>query len=86
MPPFEIAGCKAGCSCMLPKDLPLVLLPGEQHDFVVSIRVPKQQRANLPETMDFPLTLFTSIPTQAQVASEFGVKFANDWSPPASRP
>ena len=76
----RILGCRAGCGCTVPCELPLALAPGESKDFTLMIHIPRQQEGG--ETrLDVPFTLFTSSAVQPRInlaaRGELNEKLAN---------
>ncbi|MGO9466796.1 MAG: DUF1573 domain-containing protein [Isosphaeraceae bacterium] len=66
--PVRIVGCRAGCGCMLPEDLPFSIRPNGSRDFRVSIKFPPAPAGGpVVETRTYPLTLFTSNPDQFEI-------------------
>lgn len=66
--PVRIVGCRAGCSCMLPEDLPLEIRPNASRDFRVSFNFrPVPGGGPALETRTYPLILFTSSPGQFKI-------------------
>lgn len=66
--PVRIVGCRAGCSCMLPADLPLEIRPNASRDFRVSFNFrPRPGGGPVLETRRFTMTLFTSNPDQFEI-------------------
>ena len=66
--PVRIVGCRAGCSCVLPEDLPFVIRPDASRDFRVSFNFPPiPGGGSAVETRTLRLTLFTSDPDQFEI-------------------
>ena len=65
--PVRIVGCRAGCSCMVPDDLPFAIGPKGSRDFAVSIKVPQKRGNGSVVARKLALTLFTSNPAQLEI-------------------
>ncbi len=64
---IRIVGCRSGCPCMVPDDLPFVLHSKESRDFTVSIGASENVRTSSVKTRRLRLTLFTTNPSQSQI-------------------
>jgi hypothetical protein len=64
---LRIVGCKAGCSCTLPRNLPLELGPNESRNFEVSIQIAEGSHPSSPRQVEFPLTVFTTDTAQFEL-------------------
>lgn len=66
--PIRVLGCRAGCSCMVPRDLPYTLRPNERKTLNLTVRMPpRRDEARPPAKLGLPLTLFTSNRAQSRI-------------------
>lgn len=65
--PIRIVGCESGCGCIVPDDLPFSLSPKESRSFTLTMRGRKARMPGAPQTVELPVTLFTTEPSRPLV-------------------
>ncbi len=65
--PVRIVGCMTYCNCIVPDDLPITLRAGELREFKVSVRANMRKLGSSSESINQPVTLFTTSSGQAEI-------------------
>lgn len=65
---IRVLGCKAGCTCAVPNDLPFALVPNESRDLTMTIQLPRARQGAGGTGINLPFTLFTSSVAQPRLS------------------
>ena len=65
--PVRVLGCQASCTCIVPENLPLTLLPNQKGGLTISIRTNAQSVKLGRSMVEQEVVLFTSSPAQPEL-------------------
>ncbi len=65
--PVRVVGCMVYCNCIVPDNLPFTLSPSETRGFKISVRTRISKMGSPSESINQPVTLFTTSRVQAEI-------------------